>query len=188
MIKLKLLLFEITDLELRTIGRKIESSQFRYVGGGDNGRVYKLNDEDLVFKITTSTDEIEVAKKIQNKISEYSTFIPVYYVGDLYGRQAKYQDIIIMSNAEKLPANLKRSIDRIVEKYKSYAYEHGGEVSLFDFVNEVGLKRVDPVIVNFIQSLQTDIQKLNITDLDLDLDFKSDNIMMWNGKMVMVDW
>jgi len=44
------------------------------------------------------------------------------------------------------------------------------------------------MIVNFIEALRLDIEKLNITDLDLDLDFKSDNIMIWNGNMVMVDW
>ena len=62
------------------------------------------------------------------------------------------------------------------------------EVSIFDFVDQSGLKRIDPMIVNFIEALRSDIEKLNITDLDLDLDFKSDNIMIWNGNMVMVDW
>ena len=188
MIRLKQLLYEMTDQELGKIGRNIERNQFRYVGGGDNGRVYKLNDEDLVFKITTSTDEIEVARKIQNKMTEYSAFIPVYYVGDLRGVTAEYKDVIIMSNADKLPGNLKRGIDRVVEKYHQYSYEQGGEVSLFDFVDAVGLKRVDPIITNFINALRSDIEKMSIPDLDLDLDFKSENVMMWNGNMVMVDW
>ena len=188
MIRLKQLLFEMTDQELNKIGRNIESNQFRFVGQGDNGRVYKLNDKDLVFKMTTSIDEIEVAKKIQNKISEYSTFIPVYYVGGLRGVQAVYEDVIIMSNADKLPANLKRGIDRVVEKYQQYSYEQGGEVSLFDFVDAVKLKRIDPVIINFINALRSDINKIGIPDLDLDLDFKSSNIMIWNGNLVMVDW
>jgi len=93
-----------------------------------------------------------------------------------------------MANADKLPSALKRGIDRIVEKYNQYSYEQGGEVSLFDFVNAAGLKRVDPIIMNFIKALQIDINKLGIPDLDLDLDFKSSNIMIWSGKMVMVDW
>ena len=114
MIRLKQILSEMTDAEIRRIGKKIEAQDFRYVGAGDNARVYKFNNEDLVFKLTTSTDEIEVARQIQNKISDYSTFIPVYYVGDLYGGQEKYTDVIVMANAEKLSANLKRSIDRIV--------------------------------------------------------------------------
>ena len=70
MIKLKQILSEMTDAEIRRIGKKIEAQDFRYVGAGDNARVYKFNNEDLVFKLTTSTDEIEVARQIQNKISE----------------------------------------------------------------------------------------------------------------------
>ncbi len=188
MIRLKRLLNEMTNAETRRLGKSIEAQDFRYVGAGDNARVYKFNNQDLVFKLTTSTDEIEVARQIQNKISDYSTFIPVYYVGDLYGTQTKYTDVIVMANAEKLSANLKQSIDRIVEKYKVYAYEQGGEVSIFDFVDQSELKRIDPMIINFIEALRSDIKKLNITDLALDLDFKSDNIMIWNGNMVMVDW
>jgi hypothetical protein len=69
-----------------------------------------------------------------------------------------------------------------------YAYEQGGEVSIFNFVDQSRLKQIDPMIINFIEALRSDIEKLNITDLDLDLDFKSDNIMIWNGNMVMVDW
>ena len=46
----------------------------------------------------------------------------------------------------------------------------------------------DPAILNFIEALQADVEKLNIPEFDLDLDFKSDNIMMWNGRLVMVDW
>ena len=188
MIRLKRLLNEMTDAEIRRLGKRIEAQDFRYVGAGDNARVYKFNNQDLVFKLTTSTDEIEVARQIQNKISEYSTFIPVYYVGDLYGSQTKYTDVIVMANAEKLSANLKRSIDRMVAQYKTYAYEQGGEVSIFDFIDQSVLKQIDPMIINFIEALRSDIEKLNITDLDLDLDFKSDNIMIWNGNMVMVDW
>jgi hypothetical protein len=41
---------------------------------------------------------------------------------------------------------------------------------------------------NFLNSLELDVNKLNIPEFDLDLDFKSDNIMIWNGNMVMIDW
>ena len=187
MIRLKQLLFEMTDAELKTLGQKIQDKNFRFIGSGDNGRVYKFNDEDLIFKITTNIDEIEVARQIQNKISEYSTFIPVYYVGNIPG-VSQYKDIIIMANAEELSLKLRQSIDRVVDNYKSYAYEQGGEVSLFDFIDEVGLTQIDPMIGNFIQALRMDIDKMDVLDLELDLDFKSDNIMIWNGNMIMVDW
>lgn len=187
MIRLKQLLFEMTDVDLTAIGKKIEASQFRYIGGGDNGRVYKINDEDLVFKMTTSIDEIEVARKLQNKLSEYSTFIPVQYVGDL-GVQAKYKDIIIMSYAESLPGSMKRKIDDLIEQFKKYAYERGGEVSLFDFIDNVKITPSNMILMNFIQALQVDIEKIGIPYLELDLDFNSSNIKLWNGKLVMIDW
>jgi hypothetical protein len=188
MIRLKQLLFEMTDVELKNLARKIQSKEFKYIGAGDNGRVYQIDGEDKVFKITTSTDEIEVARKIQNKMTEYSTFIPVYFVGDLTEMDSNYKDVIIMANAEQLSTALKRKIDSAVDQYKSYSYEQGGEVSIFDFVDDINKKQIDVEVLNFIDALRVDVDKLNIPDLDLDLDFKSDNIMKWNGKLVMVDW
>jgi hypothetical protein len=41
---------------------------------------------------------------------------------------------------------------------------------------------------NFLNALQADVEKLNIPEFDLDLDFRTDNIMIYNGKMVMIDW
>ena len=188
MIRLKQLLFEMTDAEFKSITNKIQLGNFRYIGAGDNGRVYQINGEDKVFKITTSKDEIEVARQIANKIADYSTFIPVYYVGDLKGLDTDYKDAFIMANAENLIPSTKRKIDRVVNKFKEYAYDQGGEVSLFDFIDNADITQFDPAILNFIEALQADVEKLNIPEFDLDLDFKSDNIMIWNGKMVMVDW
>ena len=188
MIQLKKLLFEIQDIELKQIIKQIEMSEFKYIASGDNGRVYKLNNKDLLPKITTSTDEIEVARKLENNIGKYSTFIPVYYVGNLIGKKINYKNVIIMSNADLLPITVKQKIDNLVSKFKQYSYDHSGEVSLFDFVDNIDIKQLDVSILNFINSLRVDIQKLNIEDLDLDLDFKSENIMIWNNNMVMIDW
>ena len=44
------------------------------------------------------------------------------------------------------------------------------------------------IIDNFLNTLKTDIDKLRIPEFDLDLDFRSDNVMMWDGNMVLVDW
>ena len=57
---------------------------------------------------------------------------------------------------------------------------------MFDFINETD--NIDPILDNFLNALKADIDKLQIPEFDLDLDFRSENIMMWNGKMVMVDW
>ena len=52
MIRLKQLLREMSERDIQRCLNKIKNSEFRYIGGGDNGRVYEINGEDKVFKIT----------------------------------------------------------------------------------------------------------------------------------------
>jgi len=178
MIRLKRLL-EITDTELKTLLRKIQNKQFRYIGGGDNGRVYEIDGEDKVFKITKETDEFEVAVRLENNWSKFTTFIPVYYVN-------KQQQLYIMANANPIPTAMKQKIDSFMQDYAVFARQRGGEVSIFDFISQTD--NIDYVLENFLTSLKSDILKLGVPEFELDLDFRSDNIMLWNGKMVMVDW
>jgi hypothetical protein len=178
MIRLKQLLFEMTDAEITRCLDKIKNKQFKLIGAGDNGRVYEIDGEDKTFKITKERDEYEVADRIVDRYSEFTTFIPVYYVDG--------KNMYIMANASELPIRIKKSIDLFMQDYAVYARDEGGEVSIFDFVQETD--SIDPVIDNFLNALKMDIDKLNISEFDLDLDFKSDNIMMWSGNMVMVDW
>jgi len=178
MIRLKHLLRELSDSDLQRCLKKIENKEFRFIAGGDNGRVYQIDGEDKVFKITKEQDEYEVANRIVDRYNEFTTFIPVYYVDG--------KNMYIMANAPDLPVRIKKSIDLFMQDFAVYARDEGGEVSIFDFIQETD--SIDPMIDNFLNALKTDIDKLNIPELDLDLDFKSDNIMMWNGNMVMVDW
>jgi hypothetical protein len=178
MIRLKHLLNEITDSDISRCLTKIKNKQFKLIGAGDNGRVYEIDGEDKVFKITKEQDEYAVADIIVNRYTEFTTFIPVYYVN---GR-----DMYIMSMAEELNGKQRVMINRFIVDYKNYAREQGGEVSIFDFMSVTD--SIDPQLDNFLNALQVDVEKLNIEDLDLDLDFKTDNIMIYNGKMVMVDW
>jgi hypothetical protein len=178
MIRLKHLLRELSDSDLQRCLKKIENKEFRFIAGGDNGRVYQIDGEDKVFKITKEQDEYEVADRIVDRYNEFTTFIPVYYVDG--------KNMYIMANASDLPVRIKKSIDLFMQDFAVYARDEGGEVSIFDFIQETD--SIDPMIDNFLNALKTDIDKLNIPELDLDLDFKSDNIMMWDGNMVMVDW
>ena len=66
--------------------------------------------------------------------------------------------------------------------------EQGGEVSIFDYLDADGARDNDEQLVNFLRALQQDIQRIGLPDLDLDLDFKSDNVMKWNGNLVLIDW
>lgn len=180
MIRLKSLIKEITDTDLKRILQKIREKQFSLFGQGDNGRVYEINGEDKLFKITTEQEEYRVADQIVNKYSNFTTFIPVYYVDG--------KNMYIMGKASDLSENEKIKIDQFIASYKNYAREQGGEVSIFDYLDAEGGRNTDVQIVNFLRALQRDIRKLDIPDLDLDLDFKTDNVMLWNNKMVMIDW
>jgi hypothetical protein len=93
-----------------------------------------------------------------------------------------------MANAEPLPSTIKSMIDEFMGKFASYARAEGGEVTIFEFLDNDGARNTNPKLVNFLRALQQDVQRTNVLDLDLDLDFSSGNVMMWNGNMVLVDW
>lgn len=180
MIRLKQLLTELADSDIKRILDKIQNKQFKLFGQGDNGRVYEIDGEDKLFKITTEREEYRVAETIVGRHSEFTTFIPVYYVNE--------NNMYIMAKADELSGKQQLSIDRFIEQYKLYAREQGGEVSIFEYLDAEGGRETDVLLVNFLRALQRDIQKTGIADLDLDLDFKTDNVMRWNGKLVMIDW
>jgi len=79
-------------------------------------------------------------------------------------------------------------IDNFMDQFAKYARDRGGEVTIFEFLDNNGARYTNQKLVNFLRALQRDINKTNIEELDLDLDFNSGNIMIWNGNMVMVDW
>jgi hypothetical protein len=181
MIRLKKLLRELSEKEINRLLDKIRNKQFRFIGSGDNARVYEIDGEDKVFKVTTERDEFEVAKIIVGRWSEFTTFIPVYYVNER-------EHMFIVANADILLDSDRQMIDEFMKRYGDYARREGGEVSIFDFLDADGARNTNTKLVNFIRALQRDIQKIGIEEFDLDLDFSSDNMMMWNGKMVLVDW
>ena len=181
MIRLKQLLRELSNQEISRLLDKIRNKQFRLIGGGDNGRVYEIDGEDKVFKITTERDEFEVASIIIGRATEFSCFIPVFYVNDK-------EQMYIMANAETLPDSDRINIDKFMEQFKQFARSEGGEVSIFDFLDADGARDTDVKLVNFIRALQREVDKLDIPEFDLDLDFSSSNMMLWNNKLVLVDW
>jgi hypothetical protein len=178
MISLKRLLRELSESDIQRCLDKIQQKQFRLIGAGDNGRVYEIDGEDKVFKITKERDEYEVANIIVNRYTEFTTFIPVYYVDR--------KNMYIMANASELSIRLKKEIDMFMQDFASFARDEGGEVSIFDFLPDAG--DLNPTVDNFLNALKADIDKLQIPEFDLDLDFRSDNVMMWDGNLVLVDW
>lgn len=168
----------MSDSDIRRCLDKIQNKQFKLIAQGDNGRVYEINDEDKVFKITKEQDEYEVARNIVNRYTEFTTFIPVYYVDG--------KNMYIMANATELPTRIKREIDLFMQDFAVFARSEGGEVSIFDFLDETD--SIDPLLDNFLNALKTDVNRIGIPEFDLDLDFRSDNVMMWTGNLVLVDW
>jgi hypothetical protein len=180
--KLKQLLAEISNQErVNQLLAKIQRKQFERIGAGDNGVVYKIQDEDYVFKITTESAELEVAQVIVGRYSEFNTFVPVIYVN-------AEEKMYIMNDCQELPSNVKTAIDQFVEQYTEFAIQQDYEASIFDYLDADGARNTPAKLVNFLRALQRDVQKTRITDFDLELDFKSDNIMVYAGKLVMVDW
>jgi len=180
MIRLKHILNELSEPETERLVNKINQKEFQFFDKGDNGRVYSINDEDKLFKITTETEEYKVADIIVGRSDMYTTFIPVHYVNGT--------NMYIMSRAEPISINQVNEIENFLNGFKKYALEQGGEVSIFEYLNADGARENDEQLVNFLRALQQDIQKIGLPDLDLDLDFKSDNVMKWNGNLVMIDW
>jgi len=181
MIRLKNILLELKDEDLQRLLSKINNNEYRFFDQGDNGRVYEIDGEDKLFKITNESDEFDVATVIVGRASEFSTFIPIYYVDDV-------KQLYIMSKASSLNNNDVNNIDLFMNSYKEYARKIGGEASVFDYINADGARDVDPELISFLRALQRDINKMGIMDLDLDLDFKTDNIMRWQGRLVLIDW
>ena len=180
MIRLKNILNELSEDETNRIVDKISNKEFEFFDKGDNGRIYSINGEDKLFKITTETEEYKVADIIVGKKDLYTTFIPVHYVDGT--------NMYIMSRAESLSANETNEINNFLNGFKNHAREQGGEVSIFDYLDADGARDNSEQIVNFLRALQQDIQQIGLPDLDLDLDFKADNVMRWNGNLVMIDW
>ena len=106
MIRLKQLLFEMNDADIKRCLDKIKNKQFKLIGAGDNGRVYEIDGEDFLFKITEEPSEYEVASKIVNQYTKYSTFIPIYYVDG--------KNIYIMSRANDLSAPIKSKLEQFI--------------------------------------------------------------------------
>ena len=180
MIKLKNILNEISEEESNRLLSKIRNKEFKFFNSGDNGKIYSINGEDLLMKITSEPDEIAVADVIVGRYNEYNAFIPVVYSDN--------KTMYIMKRASKLSSDMLHKITQFYEKYKEYARSQGVETSIFDYFNNDGARNLNENISSFIRALEQQVKNTGIGDFELSLDFKPDNIMSWNGNLVMVDW
>ena len=84
--------------------------------------------------------------------------------------------------------NLKSELDQYYNDYKEYARSQGLETSIFNFLNTEASRNYSPTIITFLRALEQQVKKTGIGDLELSLDFRPENIMLWNGSLVMIDW
>tara|TARA_B100000497_G_C7573599_1_gene345590 strand:+ start:272 stop:820 length:549 start_codon:yes stop_codon:yes gene_type:complete len=180
LIKLRHILKEISEEESERILSKIRNKQYQFFNSGDNGKVYSINGEDLLMKITNEPDEVAVASVIVGQTEKYNAFIPVLYTDT--------KKMYIMKRAENLSGDMLAKIKMFYEGYKQYARQQSGETSIFDYLINDGARNLDTKLANFLHALGQQVKDMNIGDLELSLDFKPDNIMVWNGNIVMVDW
>lgn len=180
MIRMSHILREAFDSEIEVLLDKIKQKQFKFFNKGDNGRIYEIEGTDYLFKITTELDEYRVASVIVGRHSEFSTFIPVYYVD---GKR-----MYIMNKASELPGTMRQQLSQFFNSYKQWQRETLGEHSVFEFAKTEVVNDTDIKIINFINALEADVQKTGIPEFELDIDFRPDNIMSWNGNLVMIDW
>lgn len=180
MIRFSHILREASGAEVAELLEKIKQREFRFFNKGDNGRIYEIDGTDYLFKITTESDEYRVASIIVNRYSEFTTFIPVYYVDG--------SRMYIMSKAAELPGNIKQQLQLFFNEFKQWQSTQQGEHSVFEFATTDIASRVDTRVINFITALKEDVVKLNVPEFELDIDFRPDNIMQWNGNLVMIDW
>ena len=181
MILLKNILKEISIEDETRLLNKIRNNEYSFVAKGDNGKVYAINGEDLLFKITTEPEEKAVADVIVGRSDEFNSFIPIYY-------SDQNNSMYIMNKAAPLSAVEKTELNKFYDGYKNFARNNGSDASVFDYLDTEETRNYSAPLINFMRALQQDVRKTNIGDLHLTLDFKPDNIMKWNGKLVMIDW
>ena len=182
MIRLKTIIEQASrEEQVDSLLDKIKSKQFKRIGAGDNGIVYTIQGTNYVFKITRERDEFDVASVIVGRSSEFTCFVPVVYVNDS-------EKMYIMHNADPLPQQYKTAIDNFYTRYTKFALDMQGEVSIFDYLDADGARETEPYLITFLRKLEQEVIRTGISEFDLDLDFKSDNVMLFKNQLVLVDW
>tara|TARA_A100000172_G_C3024416_1_gene104265 strand:- start:199 stop:744 length:546 start_codon:yes stop_codon:yes gene_type:complete len=181
MIKLKKIINEISIDRSDQLLSKIKNKQFKFLDSGDNGKVYEIDGEDLLFKTTTEPDEKAVADVIVGRFGEFNAFIPVHYSHDT-------KNMYILNKADQLSDGEKKELEMFYQGFKNYMRQEGPNVTVFNYLDTEETRNYSAKLINFLRALQQQVRKTNIGDLDQTIDFKPDNIMKWNGNLVMIDW
>jgi hypothetical protein len=180
MIRLKHLLIETVSDDVALALHQIKNKRYDLIGSGDSGYVYRIHDTNLVFKKTSDEFEYEVAAALMQDNNIYNTFIPIHYVDG--------NNMYIMSNATDLTPTQFAEIQKFFGDYKQVARKSSDDISILEWGNQQSIYEYSVELAEFISQLYTDCDLVNIDDLAVDIDFRPENVMQYNGHMVMVDW
>jgi hypothetical protein len=94
----------------------------------------------------------------------------------------------ILNRADNLSDTETQELNSFYQGFKNYMRQEGPNVTVFDYLNMEETRKYSTRLINFLRALEQQVRKTNIGDLDQTIDFKPDNIMKWNGNLVMIDW
>jgi hypothetical protein len=93
-----------------------------------------------------------------------------------------------MSNATDLTPTQLVEIQKFFSDYKHVMQKSSDDISILEWGNQQSTYEYSVELIEFISQLYTDCNLVNIDDLAVDIDFRPENVMQYNGRMVMVDW
>ena len=94
----------------------------------------------------------------------------------------------ILNKATQLSDIEKQELETFYQGFKNYMRQEGPNATIFDYLDTEETRNYSAKLINFLRALQQQVRKTNIGDFDQTIDFKPDNVMKWNGNLVMIDW
>ena len=137
-------LFEDYTKEDFYLKNNIDSEKLSYLGKGDYGTAYSINNTGKVLKITSSYSEYEIAKQLIGKSNEYDGFVEFYDAAEINGEyyiigeeveedsriEDLYYDLSNMLETQGLPM-------QYLEYFDESAYEGTWNSEMEHFTSEI---------------------------------------------------
>jgi len=159
------------DKRAMIVLKQLIASGATFVGAGNNGVVYQLPDSEELIKITSYPVEIRIVRDVLSKRKDLNYILPRRNFRKVSSEAASFT----MDRCDPLPSKFYNAL-RIVNN-DLYWFFRGKDNDVVDKIKELELRE-------FIINLYQEGEKLGIRDR---LDVAADNIMMKDGKLVLVD-
>jgi hypothetical protein len=137
-------LFEDYNKEDFYLKNNIDPEKLSYLGKGDYGTAYSIDNTGKVLKITSSYSEYEIAKQLIGKSNEYDGFVEFYDAAEINGKyyiigeeveedsriEDLYYDLSNMLETQGLPM-------QYLEYFDKDAYEGTWDSEMEHFMGEI---------------------------------------------------